>query len=79
MGALCSKPGTVEGGHKVIGATRTLGGEGAGGKDSVPLNPRLAALEAAERRKQAVRLLFVRGCDDGDQYSVSSCRSNEGG
>jgi len=59
MGALCSRPGTVEGGHQVIGITRALGGENVGGKDSVPLNPRLAALEAAERRKQTVGCLLV--------------------
>jgi len=59
MGSLCSKPGTLEGGHQVIGTTRTLGSEGAGGKGDKPVNARLAALEAAEKRKQAVRLLLV--------------------
>ena len=55
MGALCSKSGTLEGGHRVVGTTRTLGGEGGGGKDSIPVNPRQAALDAAERRRQTVR------------------------
>ena len=59
MGTLCSKPGTLEGGHKVIGTTQALGGDGAGRKDSIPVNPRQAALDAAERRRQTVRFLFV--------------------
>jgi len=53
MGALCSKSGMLEGGHRVVGTTQTLGGDGTGGKDRIAVNPRLAALEAAERRKQA--------------------------
>jgi len=52
MGALCSKPGTVGGGHTVVGTTRSLGGDGVGGRESIPVNPRQAALDAAERRKQ---------------------------
>jgi len=59
MGVICSKPGTVQGGHTVVGTTRTLGGDGRGGKDSIPVNPRQAALEAAERRKQTVCPLLV--------------------
>ena len=61
MGGLCSKSGTLQGGHQVIGTTRALGGGdgGGGGKDSIPVNPRQAALDAAERRKQAVRFSFV--------------------
>ena len=45
----------------MIGTTRALGGGdgGGGGKDSIPVNPRQAALDAAERRKQAVRFSFV--------------------
>jgi len=52
MGAICSKAGTLKGGHKVIGTTQTLGGTGAGGEGNTPTNPRLAALKAAESRKQ---------------------------
>ncbi|KAF9652031.1 hypothetical protein BDM02DRAFT_3089999 [Thelephora ganbajun] len=52
MGVLCSKPRTLEGGHKVIGTTHTLNGDGASGEDRIPVNPRQAALEAAEMRKQ---------------------------
>lgn len=67
MGALCSKPGTVGGGHTVIGTTRTLGGDGAGGKGAIAVDPRQAALEAAERRKQTVRSLSLslEGSDGG--------------
>ena len=54
MGALCSKSGMLEGGHKVIATTRALGGEGAGERDSIPANPRQAALDAAERRRKEV-------------------------
>ena len=61
MGAICSKPGTLEGGHKVVGATRALGGTGAGVEGSVAVNPRQAALEAAEKRRQAVSFLVVMG------------------
>lgn len=57
MGAICSKPGTHRGGHRVIGTTRTLGSVDAGGGGSIPPNPRQAALKAAERRQQEVRLL----------------------
>jgi len=59
MGAFCSKPGTLQGGHQVIGTTRALGSDGVGGKADKPVNARLAALEAAEKRKQAVRVLLV--------------------
>jgi len=59
MGALCSKLGMMEGGHKVVGTTQTLGEGGAGGRDNVALDPRKAVLEAAERRKQTVRLSLV--------------------
>ena len=45
----------------MIGTTRALGGDGAGGKDGKPVNARQAALDAAERRKQAVRVSFVGG------------------
>jgi len=53
MGGLCSKPGTVHGGHTVVG-TVTLGGDSAGRRDSAPpkANTREAALAAAEKRKQ---------------------------
>lgn len=54
MGSLCSKPSTHEGGHTVLGssANNTLGGSNAG--RPAPPDRRLAAAEAAERRKQAV-------------------------
>lgn len=52
MGALCSKPGTHRGGHRVIGTTQTLGGTTAGGESSIPPDPRRAALVAAERRQK---------------------------
>jgi hypothetical protein len=55
MGALCSKPGTHRGGHRVIGTTQTLGGTTAGGESSIPPDPRRAALVAAERRQKDVR------------------------
>lgn len=59
MGAICSKAGTLKGGHKVIGTTQTLGGTGAGGEGNTPTNPRLAALKAAESRKQVVSPLLA--------------------
>lgn len=62
MGALCSKPGTLQGGHKIIGTTQRLGGDGAGGNDSIPVNARQAALDAAERRKKTVRVSLVVWC-----------------
>jgi len=42
----------LQGGHRIIGTTQALGGDGAGRTDSIPLNARQAALDAAERRKQ---------------------------
>ncbi|KAI1797862.1 hypothetical protein LXA43DRAFT_270883 [Ganoderma leucocontextum] len=51
MGSLCSKPGTVTGGHQVLGsgpsgpASTTVG-------PSRPDDPRRAAAEAAERRQK---------------------------
>lgn len=59
MGAICSKSGALEGGHKVIGTTQTLGDTGAGGEGHSQANPRLAALKAAEERKRAVSFLLV--------------------
>ena len=55
MGGICSKPGTLEGGHQVIGTTRTLGGAGAGGEGDI----RQAALDAAERRQREVSFWLV--------------------
>ncbi|KAF9056187.1 hypothetical protein BJ165DRAFT_1398916 [Panaeolus papilionaceus] len=61
MGSLCSKPSTHEGGHTVLGssANNTLGGSNAG--RPAPPDRRLAAAEAAERRKQAAQ---KRGTND---------------
>jgi hypothetical protein len=54
MGAFCSKRGTLKGGHRVIGTTQTLGGTDAGREGNIPVDPRQAALKAAEKRKQDV-------------------------
>ncbi len=52
MGSLCSKPGTVSGGHQVLGSASSSSptGQPAGTR----LDPRAAAAEAAERRMKAV-------------------------
>lgn len=61
MGAACSKSGTLEGGHRVVAVSRTLGDGGGGGEGSAPVNPRQAALVAAERRQQEVsQISFVK-------------------
>lgn len=50
MGSICSKPGTHSGGHTVLGGASN----GERPQTSRP-DPRAAASEAAERRRQAVR------------------------
>lgn len=54
MGSLCSKSGTVIGGHQVLGS----GPSGPGADPAAlsrPVDPRRAAAEAAERRQREVR------------------------
>ena len=74
MGAFCSKAGTHEGGHQVIGTTQKLGGEGVKG------DPAKAGLEAAEKRKKEVGLPRCRWrCGRRGTKSWRLGRSNEGG
>ncbi|KAI8995619.1 hypothetical protein BD414DRAFT_410846 [Trametes punicea] len=51
MGSLCSKPGTVSGGHQVLGSSSSA----AGSPDGARPDPRTAAAEAAERRQKAAQ------------------------
>ncbi|KAI0639390.1 hypothetical protein C8Q77DRAFT_58276 [Trametes polyzona] len=51
MGSLCSKPGTVSGGHQVLGSGSPTEGSPSGTRP----DPRAAAAEAAERRMKAGR------------------------
>ncbi|KAI0778175.1 hypothetical protein BD413DRAFT_600988 [Trametes elegans] len=53
MGSLCSKPGTVTGGHQVLGSSSSNGGSPPGG--GTRPDPRTAAAEAAERRQKAAQ------------------------
>ncbi|KAI9063054.1 hypothetical protein FKP32DRAFT_1676946 [Trametes sanguinea] len=50
MGSLCSKPGTVSGGHQVLGSATSTGSP-----DGTRPDPRAAAVEAAERRQKAAQ------------------------
>ncbi|KAH9849769.1 hypothetical protein C2E23DRAFT_348698 [Lenzites betulinus] len=49
MGSLCSKSGTVSGGHQVLGSASSS----TGPPDGTRPDPRIAAAEAAERRQKA--------------------------
>ncbi|KAI0669910.1 hypothetical protein C8Q78DRAFT_1079819 [Trametes maxima] len=51
MGSLCSKSGTVSGGHQVLGAGDGSAGPSGGARP----DPRVAAAEAAERRQKAAQ------------------------
>ncbi|EIW64681.1 uncharacterized protein TRAVEDRAFT_139761 [Trametes versicolor FP-101664 SS1] len=51
MGSLCSKSGTVSGGHQVLGSASSSGPTGQ--PDGTRPDPRAAAAEAAERRMKA--------------------------
>ncbi|KAM5536176.1 hypothetical protein V8D89_010075 [Ganoderma adspersum] len=51
MGSLCSKSGTVTGGHQVLGSGPS-GPSATPAAPSRPVDPRRAAAEAAERRQR---------------------------
>ncbi|RDX55870.1 hypothetical protein K466DRAFT_517934 [Polyporus arcularius HHB13444] len=50
MGSFCSKPGTVTGGHQVLGSSSSA--PTSGSTPSTRPDPRMAAAEAAERRQK---------------------------
>ncbi len=52
MGSFCSKPGTVTGGHQVLGSSSSA--PTSGSTPSTRPDPRMAAAEAAERRQKEV-------------------------
>ncbi|PIL31974.1 hypothetical protein GSI_06678 [Ganoderma sinense ZZ0214-1] len=53
MGSLCSKSGTVTGGHQILGSGPS-GSSTTSAAPPRPVDPRRAAAEAAERRQREV-------------------------
>ncbi|KAI0735177.1 hypothetical protein C8Q76DRAFT_711256 [Earliella scabrosa] len=56
MGSLCSKSGTVSGGHQVLGSAASAPGPTPGTRP----DPRMAAAEAAERRQREAQVRGVK-------------------
>ncbi|KAI0724546.1 hypothetical protein C8T65DRAFT_626857, partial [Cerioporus squamosus] len=67
MGSLCSKTGTVTGGHQVLGSSSSA--PASGSTPGTRHDPRMAAAEAAERRQKEVGAAQARGVKSSNPHS----------